>query len=150
MSKIKRSKTSTFLMELIFNLFLFCFLCSCGLLLFIKSYNIAKDSTTLHHAVSMCSSIASIYESGEENFDDLSEFYPRAWVSQNHLYIYFDENFVHCTKADASHYVIATLGDHILDISFFSMEHELFYSLVVRKHNPLLLGEIVEVDHEEN
>ena len=145
MSRVLRSKSSTFLMELIFNLLLFCFLCSCGLLLFIKAYNMTNDTTALQQAVSLTSSIASIYESGDGGLTSIEQLYPCTTISEQEVYIYFSEEFVPCSPTAASYYILTYQEDHVAEVSFFHMNNELMYSITAVHHNPTKLGELKEV-----
>ena len=158
MSRIKRSSSSTFLMELLFNLFLFCLLCSCGLLFFSKSHNMTKDTTALHQAVSLASSVASIYESGDGSLDALKSIYPCENTSvdsvKDSVTIYLSDDFEVCSKAQANYYLTAELyydgyKSRSLEIMVQKINTDLVYKLTTNFHSQTTLGELREVQHED-
>ena len=154
MSRILRSKSGTFLMELIFNLLLFCFLCSCGLLFFSKSHNLTKDTTALHQAVSLTTSVASIYESGDGSLAYIKDFYPCVFVSEQEIQIYFDEEFAVC-NAENAHYYIAACEKAVkgngkpVQISLHKSDGEEVYSLTAYYLSRSTLEQLKEVQHDE-
>ena len=154
MSRFTRSKSSTFLMELLFNLFLFCLLCSCGLLFFSKSHNMTKDTTALHQAVSLVSSVASIYESGDGSLDTLRSLYPCENISSSSITLYLDDNFEFCYNPDCSYYLTADLyydgyKTRALEIMFRKRNTELIYELTAYYHTQTTVGELKEAQHDD-
>ncbi len=105
MRHIERSKSGLFLMELLINLLLFCILCGCGLMFFIKSNNMTRNTTDLHQAVRITSSIASIYEVSDGKLDTIQDIYTQGTRLENILILYFDENYAPCNKTEASYEV---------------------------------------------
>ena len=92
MRRYQRSKSGLFLMELLLNLLLFSALCGCGLLFFVKSYHLTQDTTTLHQAVRISTSMAAVYESGDGTLESLSKVFQRPAV-EGSICIYYDENY---------------------------------------------------------
>ncbi len=76
MRQPERNKSSLFLMELVINLLLFCILCGCGLMFFIKSTNLTRSTTDLHQAVRITTSIASAFEAGDGTLNSLQSVHP--------------------------------------------------------------------------
>lgn len=158
MSRIKRSGSSTFLMELLFNLFLFCFLCSCGLLFFSKSHNMTKDTTALHQAVSLASSVADIFESGDGTLEGLKDVFPYEDFGddscEDSIIIYLSDNFEFCGASQAAYHLIADLyydgyKNNSLEIMVQKINTDLVYKLTTNFHSQTTLGELMEVPHEE-
>lgn len=148
MNRYHHSKSGLFLMELLINLLLFCVLCGCGLMFFMKSHNLANDATCLHQAVRITSSVAAIYETGDGSLTPLSEIYKAASSEQNGLTIYFDSGFRTCNKDGAVYRVTATPADtvpHKLSIDFYNEAGTIIYHLEACHHTPVTLGNIEEV-----
>lgn len=155
MSRYPRSKSSTFLMELILNLLLFCLLCSSGLLFFSKSFNLTKDTTVLHQAVSMASSVASIYESSNGSFDTFKALYPCENISDEVIKMYFDEQFNYCLKEDAAYYLLATVSydsyrTRCLELIIRKTNGDPLYNLTTYHHSQATLGQVKEAQHDSN
>ena len=147
MRRYSHSKSGLFLMELLLNLLLFCILCGCGLLFFIKSYNLTQDTTTLHQAVRITSSVAAIYESGDGSLTNIGRQYERPVIGEDSICIYFDETYEPCIKEAAQYYLLAHLVENLdeslsaaglckLDIRFYDMEDREIYSIIACNHNP--------------
>lgn len=120
------------LLELLFNLLLFCFLCGCGLLFFIKSHNLSTDATVLQQAVTITSSAAGIYESGDGSFSSLQETYVNACQEDGYLYIYLDNFFLPCKKENGVFYLTTKLsGTNPVkaNISFYDGSGQLLYTI---------------------
>ena len=149
MSRKTHSKSGLFLMELLINLLLFCLLCGCGLLFFIKSHNLTNDATALHHAVSTTSSVASLYETGDGSFAPLLDIYTEADQEDKYLCIYLNENFSPCTKEDTAYYIMVEQPDSAVDkihINFYNSNGEVLYNISTRHYTPTTLGDAKEVD----
>ena len=142
------SKSGLFLMELLLNLLLFCLLCGCGLMFFIKSHNLTKDATTLQQAVSITSSVAGIYETGDGSFASLLQMYENADQEDKYLCIYLDEHFSPCPKEQTAYYVMAEAMDTSPDkirIDFYNSEGEVLYTIWACHYTPATPGNIKEV-----
>lgn len=153
MSKINRSKSGTFLMELLFNLFLFCLLCSCGLLFFSKSHNMTKDTTALHQAVSLATSVASIYESGDGSLLTIAKLYP-CEQEEYKITFYLNESFHTCEKENADYTLTAVLSDETgrnsrLIITINKNGGPSIYELTTRYHTQTTVGQIKEAQHDD-
>lgn len=105
MIRYERSKSSMFLLEILINILLFSVLCVCSLQFFIKSYQLTEQTTTLHHAVTACNNIASIYKSSDDSFDLIMATYPDAIEEGGVLYIYLNENYQECDSQDVAYYI---------------------------------------------
>lgn len=148
MNRFHPGKSSLFLMELIVNLLLFCILCGCGLMFFIKSNTLSEDTTTLHHAVSITSSIASIYEAGNGHISAISDELPYSVIDNHNVYIYYDKEYQLCSKKHAQYYVLVTTSDSSsskVNISFYDSKDTLVHSITSCYHAPSTLGDVKEV-----
>jgi hypothetical protein len=151
MSRQNYSKSGLFLLELLINLLLFSLLCGYGLMFFTKSNNLTQDTTTLHQAVRITSSIASIYESGDGSYAPLCAEYEHAVLEDDVLYIYFDANFQPC---DSSDYVYYTFIENLktplnkIRISFYDIDGNLSHAIVACYYAPSTLGNVREDKYE--
>ncbi len=148
MNRFHPGKSSLFLMELIVNLLLFCILCGCGLMFFIKSNSLSEDTTTLHHAVSITSSIASIYEAGDGHIETICDKLTYSVIDDDKVYVYYDKEYQLCNKEHAKYYVLVTTyasTPNKADISFYDSEDTLIHSITSCYHTPPTLGDAKEV-----
>lgn len=148
MSGNHHSKSGLFLMELLINLLLFCLLCGCGLMFFIKSYNLTNDATALHQAVAITSSVAGIYETGDGSFAPLLEVYTDAAQEGKYLCIYLNEDFSPCTKEQTAYYIMVEQTDNTtgkIRIDFYNSSGEVLYSIPAYYYSPTTLGTAKEV-----
>ena len=148
MSFQSHSKSGLFMIELLINLLLFCLLCGCGLMFFIKSFNLTTDATALHHAVGITTSVAGIYETGDGSFAPLLEMYPDAAWEDKYLCIYLNEYYSPCTKDETAFYIMAEQLDNTVDkirIDFYNSNGEVLYSIPACHYTPATLGVTKEV-----
>lgn len=148
MSRNSHSKSGLFLMELLINLLLFCLLCGCGLMFFIKSYNLTNDATALHQAVGITSSVAGIYETGDGTFTPLLEIYTDAAREDKYLCIYLDEAYNPCPKEQTAYYIMVEQIDSAagkICIDFYNSSGKVLYSISTCHYSPATLGTAKEV-----
>ena len=148
MRHYERSKSSLFLMELLLNLLMFCVLCGCGLMFFIKSNNMTRNTTDLHNAVRITNSIASIYESGDGSLHSLCNIYTDCILEQDSVSIYFDEFYTPCTFNQRVYLVKvekinSTIGK--VAIHFYNEDNEVVYSIDAFHYTPSTLDSVKEV-----
>lgn len=144
---MRRSKSGLFLMELLINLLLFCLLCVCSLSFFVHSHHFIQKSTTLHQAVSITSSLANLYESGDGSFSLLCETYQEAKLIENAYYLYLDETYQVCEEEDYSYIVHIKYLDRTsnkIQIDFFGEDSKAIYSIQTCNHSPLTLRQAKE------
>ena len=147
MSRFKHSKSSLFMMELLINLLLFCLLCGYGLMFFIKSNNITEDTTTMHQAVRITSSIASVYESGDGSYLPLCEEFSYASLENTTLSIYYDATFQPCAKENAVYYVLIEKLESSLNkikIEFYDTDGDIAHSITACQYTPSTLADVKE------
>ena len=148
MKHYERSKSSLFLMELLLNLLLFCVLCGCGLMFFIKSNNMTQKTTDLHNAVRITASIAGIYESSDGSFASLCDVYNDCVVSEHSATIYFDDTYAPCTSGEGVYQVIIEKTDSSIGkitIQFYNEKNESIYSIDAFHYTPSTLSDAKEV-----
>lgn len=151
MIRYQRTKSSMFLMEILINILLFSILCVCSLQFFMKSLHLTDETTTLHHAVTACSSVASVYEAGDSSIDCILEAYPHALHTVNKIIIYYDESFIECQRENASYYVHITGNVEVTSkilIEFYAKD-EVIYSITACHYEPLTPGDIEYTGSEE-
>ncbi len=152
MSEKYHSKSGLFLMELLINLLLFCLLCGCGLLFFMKSHNLINSATTLHHATAITSSIASLYETGDGSLNTIYAAYDEGVSTDSTFTIYLDKDFTPCPPSEKLYYVtIQPLGDlpGKIGIEFYSEDNIKIYTIRACNYTPYTLNNIKEVDGNE-
>ena len=150
--RYQHTRSSMFLMEIIINLLLFSILCVCSLQFFIKAYQLTEKTTTLHHAVTACSNVASVYESGNGDTDIIYDTYPYAIYVDDQILIYYDENYNECDRKHGSYYVLVEKLDAVIDkitISFYNTDGEACYSIQACCYQPLRPSTIEEVTVHE-
>lgn len=157
MSSYHHSKSALFLMELLFNLLLFSILCACGLLFFVKSSSLTKSTNSLHRAVSITSSVAALYQSGDGSFTSISKELSHSVTKDDSLYIYYDKEFNCCEKADCNYYVVVKHIDNSetdsyidngvkkISIKFFNNNSTEVYSITACHYAPKALENVKEV-----
>lgn len=148
MMRYQRTKSSMFLMEIIINLLLFSVLCVCSLQFFIKAYQLTENTTTLHHAVTACSSVASVYESGNGEMDIVYDVYPYAIHVNEQTLIYLDENYNECDREHGIYYILIEKADtrlNKINIRFYKTGEEACYSIQACNYQPLTPSNLEEV-----
>lgn len=101
MQKYRHTKSSPFLLEIMLNLLFFVILIMVCLQLFLKAHHFSKDTTLLHRAVAVCTSIAEVYQSNLDEPDILETIYPEALILNDTVLIYFDSNFTACSEFES-------------------------------------------------
>ena len=153
MMRYQRTRSSMFLMEIIINLLLFSILCVCSLQFFIKAYNLTEKTTTLHHAVSACSNVASIYESGNGETDIIYNAYPYAIYVEDKILIFYDKNYIECDREHGTYYVLVDKKDDALinkiSIRYYEIDSDYCYSVEAYNYKPLTPSTMEEVTVHE-
>lgn len=148
MIRYQRTKSSMFLMEIIINVLLFSILCVYSLQFFMKAYQLTENTTTLHHAVTACSNVASIFESGNGEMDIIYDFYPYAIHVEEKTLIYFDEDYNECDREHGIYYILIEKADtsvNKINIRFYKTGEEACYSIEACNYQPLTPSTAKEV-----
>ncbi len=151
MIRYQRTKSSMFLMEILINILLFSVLCVCSLQFFMKALQLTEDTTTLHHAVTACSNVASIYEAGDGSVDSILEAYPHALHTAEQIIIYYNEEYIQCQREDATYYLHVsgdTENSSKLLIEFYA-EENVIYSILAYNYQPLTPSTVNAVGEKE-
>lgn len=138
--KYERSKSSMFLLEILINILLFSILCVCSLQFFMKSYQLTEHTTTLHHAITACNNVASIYQANEGSVNAIQQTFPKAITEGGEIYIYLNENYQECDSQDVAYYVtVAEQNSNIpsIRISFYKNGQDASYSIDVYHYQAL-------------
>ncbi len=101
MKLIKTSKSSIFLLEIIINILLFSILLCISMNFFMKSHRLTKETTYLYQAVTACSNVANVYETGDGSLESILNEYPYSVNMDYQVIIYLDESLNECTSQDA-------------------------------------------------
>lgn len=141
MNKYRHPKSSLFLMEIMINILFFAVLVTICLQLFFKAHNLSEDTTSLHRAVTACTSIAEVYQSNHDGKEVIMTVYPDAIALNSTILIYFDENYRPCTEASG---IYRAVLDHSIspdaNITFYAQDSgEILYSLTVSSYMPRTL-----------
>ena len=152
MNRYRHSKSSLFLMEIILNILFFSILVTFCLQIFFKAYRISEDTSVLHRAVTICSSIAEICQSTEDTGEVLQAIYPDAVNQGENTIIYFDDRFLQCSEAKAVYQVCVTPAQDALvsyNVIFSKIETtDTIYTLSFCTYTPASLSDIGGIPHE--
>lgn len=136
-SSTRSGKSRLFLMELIINILLFCFLCGYGLIFFTKSDSLIDNATTLQHATSLTASVANVYASGDGSLDFIVDTYDNASIDEDTMYLYYSKDYKPCQASDSEYYIeIKNVSNttNKINISFCKKYSEVLYSFVACNH----------------
>ena len=140
MKKYQHSKNSIFLLEIILDIIIFSFLVIIGLKFFISTRTTTNKTTLLHNAVTCCSNVATIYQSGDGSFTTLMNEYDHSIEISDQLSIYFDKSFNECKSNNSKYHILVTpIEDnstnlHEVEISFFDNSGDQIYDISVCKY----------------
>lgn len=150
MTQRKPSKSSLFLLEIMLNLLFFAILVTICLQLFFKAHNLSKDTTLLHRAVTVCTSIAEVYQSNLGEDDMLLTIYPEAIFLNDTILIYFDSNFSACSEFESTYRAFLSTQEENdqLTIRFLRKnDTEVIYELTASSYTPLSLDAMTGGDN---
>lgn len=146
MEKQRSSKNSLFLVEIMLNLLFFIILIAICLQLFLKTQQLSKDTTLLHRAVTVCTSVAEVYQCGLEEADILQTIYPEALILNDAILIYFDSNFTACSEFESVYRVFLSKNEETNRITIrFLRKNEttIIYELEASSYSPRNLGQLM-------
>jgi len=128
-------------MEIMINILFFSVLVTICLQLFFKAHNLSENTTTLHRAVTACTSIAEVYQSDSDGKEVISTVYPDSIALNNTILIYFDENYRPCKEALGVYRAVVNHSNSPdANITFYVQESgEILYSLAVSSYMPCTL-----------
>lgn len=153
MNKYRHSKSSLFLMEIMLNIFFFSILVTICLQLFFKAHTLSENTTTLHRAVTTCTSVAEVYQSNAYGKESILHLYPDAMELNQNIIIYYDEDFASCPKEKGAYRITITLSDndiHNAIIEFSDLEtSDVIYTLTVSSYEPQTLSSAMGGDAHE-
>ena len=134
------------------NILFFAVLVTICLQLFFKAHNLSDNTTSLHRAVTACSSIAEVYQSSYDGKEVITTIYTDAIALNNTILIYFDENYLPCKEALCTYRAVL---DHTnspdANITFYvQASGEILYSLEVSSYIPRTLDTLKGGLYEEN
>ena len=146
MRKHRPQKSSLFLLEIMLNLLFFVILVMVCLQLFLKAHHLSKDTTLLHRAVTVCTSIAEVYQSNLDKADILETIYPEALILNDTVLIYFDSNFTACSEFESIYRVFVSekKDDDMITIRFLRKnDTTVIYELEASAYSPLSLQRMI-------
>lgn len=148
--KNRPQSSSLFLMELILAILFFSIASAVCVQFFVKSHLLSRHSQELSQAVNECSAIAEICKTSDglsQVVELLNQEYPQADIPSSSsdsqpvtLTIYFDKDFVPCSEADDTSYVLhLTLqeSDQMLTTEMqvvHSQDESIIYELSTKHH----------------
>lgn len=139
MNKYRPVKSSIFLLEIILNIIFFAITATICVQLFFKAHMLSNHAQLLHNAVSSCSSIAEIYQSGRNGKELVLSLYPNAIELNSTILFYFDKNYTPCNEIDSTYRAILEYEKQksTAKISFFSKgSTEEIYSFTFSSYVP--------------
>ena len=133
------------------NILFFAVLVTICLQLFFKAHTLSENTSSLHHAVTACTSIAEVYQSNHDGKEVITTIYPDAIALSNTILIYFDENYKPCNEASG---IYRAVLDHSnspdANITFYVQESgDILYSLAVSSYVPCTLETLKGGFYEE-
>lgn len=144
MNQYRHSKSSLFLMEIILNILFFSILVTFCLQIFFKGYQLSKGTSELHHAVTACTSITEICQGTDYPEETLSSVYPESMSLDHTILIYYDKDFLACSKQDAVYRAYVDFAQDELSsfhITFSDMStSETIYELSASCYRPASLN----------
>lgn len=141
--KHTHSKNSLFLMEILLNILLFSVFLVVSLQFFSRTHALTQETRQLHQAVTSCTNVASIFESGDGSTADILMLYPYSVNLDDKVIVYLDKNFNDCKKGQAQYYITAQLSDKSnkqfseLIIRCSTIDRKLIYELNAYHYNQL-------------
>lgn len=140
MKKLKQKKAGMFLLEIMLNSFFFVILVTICLQLFFKAHTLSENTTLLHHAVTTCSSVAEIFQSGVDGKESIANIYPHAILLDQSILIFFDSEYEDCSKEEATYRVmLTTQADHqqTTTVTFSNPDgSEIIYAIDISGYRP--------------
>lgn len=101
----RNNKSSLFLMEMLFSIFIFAVAAAICVKMFVTSHILSRDSVRLNHAVVWCESMAEGFYSVDGDLADLAKLLD-ASVEDRQLTIYYDRDFLKTGEADNAYYTV--------------------------------------------
>lgn len=134
---MNKSKSSLFLMELIFAVLIFAIASTVCVRVFVKAYNISCSTKELNNSVTRCTSAAELFYGTDGDLSKMKTELDAAGqgaIMPGSLVIYYDETFQQC-QSDESVYIMTienTRKDDMLECSiemYNDRKAESIYSL---------------------
>jgi len=130
------SKSGLFLMELIMSILFFTLAATVCIQMFVKSHTLSEESVSLNHAVIICQGLADSFYGTDGDLTLVSDMFENSKSNQNHITIYYDENFETTTQKTDNGFraegILKQEKENLLtfEISFISNYNEtVIYSL---------------------
>ena len=146
MRKYSFQRSSLFFLEIMLNLLFFVILVTICLQLFLKAHHLSKDTTLLHRAVTVCTSIAEVCQSSLDETDIFQTIYPESLILNDTILIYFDSNFAACSEFESIYRVFLSENkeDNRITIRFLRKnDTSIIYELEVSSYSPQSLQKLM-------
>lgn len=146
MRKYRFQRSSLFFLEIMLNLLFFVILVTICLQLFLKAHHLSKDTTLLHRAVTVCTSIAEVCQSNLDETDIFQTIYPESLILNDTILIYFDSNFAACSEFESIYRVFLSENkeDNRITIRFLRKnDTSIIYELEVSSYSPQSLQKLM-------
>lgn len=140
MKGYRRSKSTLFLLELIFSIFFFAITSAVCAQIFARAHVLSSSTADLNHAIVCVESAAEIFHSGDGSFTTLTQCFPEAKGDEDQLIIYYDRQWA-VTDSDDAIYTLTidrTTSGQMTEGTFVCMKDgkdEPIYSLSVNKYS---------------
>lgn len=102
----KNNKSSLFLMEMLFSIFIFAVAAAICMKMFVTSHVLSRDSVRLNHAVVWCESMAEGFYSVDGSIKALNELLGGSLLDDSQIAIYYSDEFVQTDSAEEGYYVL--------------------------------------------
>jgi len=105
------NRFNVFLFELILDLALFAFLLCVCLQLISKAHMLTRKTDMLYRAVNVCENIADLYESGNGDYESISQNYTNSISTGDHIFLYYDYDFQETNSENATYIISCKEAD---------------------------------------
>lgn len=101
------SKSSLFLIEMLFSLLFFSIIAALCIQVFVQSHTLSKKSENLNEAQNLASSLAEVIIASEGDSSSIRTYFPEAVFSEDQIFLYYDSDW-NLTSEENSSYVLFT------------------------------------------
>lgn len=128
----RQLKPRLFVFEIVIDVLLFAVLLCVGVQFLANTHRYTRDASILQNAVSVCSNVASLYQSGDGTLDSVLSVYTNEIHINEQILIYLDENYTSCAREAGIYYLLietTSVAPDKIEIRFFEAEGDAVYTL---------------------
>lgn len=103
------SKSSLFLIEMLFSLLFFSMIAALCIQVFVQSHRLSQKSENLNEAQNLASSLAEVIIASEGNSSSMRTYFPEAVFSEDQIFLYYDSDWNLTSEKNSSYALVASL-----------------------------------------